>query len=778
MVYIKPVLASAVAFTLVSSVAALPAQRLVARQDAPPSDDTSNPPQESYPSKRDGPMVVQAKSLQAAKRAYVGGGHAQGYRKLKQAPLMKAAKLFRSKRDIVEARDEHVHEHIHIDDHHHDHDDHHHHHDDHYDHHHSEHYNYHHGLTDHDDDDHHHHHHERDLVNVAALNNNSPSNNKVNVKKINKIHKSSKKIGKINKCKGSHFHCNQHKRDENASDAEGDDELDNTRLVRRRKNYNNGGNRHNSNNGYHNNKNNSWKNKQNGDDKTIKAQTELSTGGFKRTGVLPGEMKPGLSARHHDHHDEHEWEHEHEHYDHYHNNDEHVHEHIHSHEHKRNLSARRHDDLDEHVHVHEDEHYHHHDYDHHHHSKRDHHHHDEDAWLDDMTYTREWRDDHAHIHIHEHDHGHYHGHHHHHHDKRQATEKGIPGFVEVANTLAGTSLAKSVAGLVFSKGPDPNASGFLLGTSDTQSTQFYLVPNQDSSIETTQSANATMGSPEDAAQMYQLRIPVLDSKTFESNDYCATFDILPPSPMTMAPCKYMEGFSQLFRYNATTGELTPVYPPTDSQPKPMNAAVRYSEPQVMAAKFPVSDNQVPAGQDVLSAATGMPSASSSSTTSSDTAASTPDASASSSASDAETTDTSSSSATPAAPQSTSSATPEDGAAPADAPKVSLFFIPASTYASEKDSSSAGPAPSSTTAAPTAPLTSDAPLFSVAPAQAKIVAPSDGDQDLSGVSDDSGVVTTTVVVTSTMDADTAQATPSSSSSSELSSTDAPSTESQA
>lgn len=47
-------------------------------------------------------MVVQAKSLQATKRGYVGGG-AGGAKKLKQAPLMKAAKLFRSKRDVVEA---------------------------------------------------------------------------------------------------------------------------------------------------------------------------------------------------------------------------------------------------------------------------------------------------------------------------------------------------------------------------------------------------------------------------------------------------------------------------------------------------------------------------------------------------------------------------------------------------------------------------------------------------------------------------------------------------
>lgn len=99
MVYIKPVLAGAVAFTLITTTAALPAVRMARDEN---TNDTIN--SNVNVQKRHGPMVVQAKSIQATKRGYVGGGSSSnGAKKLKQAPLMKAAKLFRSKRDVVEA---------------------------------------------------------------------------------------------------------------------------------------------------------------------------------------------------------------------------------------------------------------------------------------------------------------------------------------------------------------------------------------------------------------------------------------------------------------------------------------------------------------------------------------------------------------------------------------------------------------------------------------------------------------------------------------------------
>ena len=93
MVYFKPVLAGAVALTtFISTTSALPAS--IKRDQAASSNISNNI---SANGKRsDGPVVVQAKS---AKRGYVGGGHAKG---LKQAPLVKSAKLVKAKRDIVE----------------------------------------------------------------------------------------------------------------------------------------------------------------------------------------------------------------------------------------------------------------------------------------------------------------------------------------------------------------------------------------------------------------------------------------------------------------------------------------------------------------------------------------------------------------------------------------------------------------------------------------------------------------------------------------------------
>lgn len=95
MVYIKPVLASAVAFTtLFATTSALPAS---VKRDQAASSNISNNVVTNGKRSNDGPVVVQAKSV---KRGYVGGGDKKG---LKQAPLVKTAKLFRSKRDIVEA---------------------------------------------------------------------------------------------------------------------------------------------------------------------------------------------------------------------------------------------------------------------------------------------------------------------------------------------------------------------------------------------------------------------------------------------------------------------------------------------------------------------------------------------------------------------------------------------------------------------------------------------------------------------------------------------------
>jgi len=108
MVYFKPVLASAVAFTLISTTAALPAS--IKRDNTVNSNFSNNISTDNNNggnhndsgstgkrSINNGPVIVQAKSV---KRGYVGGGHSKG---LKQAPLVKASKMLKTKRDVVEA---------------------------------------------------------------------------------------------------------------------------------------------------------------------------------------------------------------------------------------------------------------------------------------------------------------------------------------------------------------------------------------------------------------------------------------------------------------------------------------------------------------------------------------------------------------------------------------------------------------------------------------------------------------------------------------------------
>lgn len=120
---------------------------------------------------------------------------------------------------------------------------------------------------------------------------------------------------------------------------------------------------------------------------------------------------------------------------------------------------------------------------------------------------------------------------------------GTPGFVEVATPLAHSSLAKSVAGLVYSVNPARNGSGYDLGTSDTQSTQFYLYPT-----ETAQ-----------GAKVYELRVPIVDSSTFMTVDHCATFPIGPAGALSLEACGTLPGRSQMFSYDAKSGQVQPVY---------------------------------------------------------------------------------------------------------------------------------------------------------------------------------------------------------------------------
>lgn len=103
----------------------------------------------------------------------------------------------------------------------------------------------------------------------------------------------------------------------------------------------------------------------------------------------------------------------------------------------------------------------------------------------------------------------------------------VPGFVEVAMPLRHSIIAKTVAGLVTSAAPNSNGS-FEIGSSDAHASQFYLT-TYDSSAE---------------SQIVQLHVPILDSKTMDMTDYCATFPLAPPSTLTLERCGKLEGFSQ------------------------------------------------------------------------------------------------------------------------------------------------------------------------------------------------------------------------------------------
>ena len=80
-----------------------------------------------------------------------------------------------------------------------------------------------------------------------------------------------------------------------------------------------------------------------------------------------------------------------------------------------------------------------------------------------------------------------------------------------------------MSGLVFSATSDENGANFTVGTSQDHSTQFNLVAIDDATIP-------------GADGIYNLRVPVLDSRTLATTDYCATFSTQPPSPLSMQPC--------------------------------------------------------------------------------------------------------------------------------------------------------------------------------------------------------------------------------------------------
>ena len=92
MVYLTSTLTAAACLSLALGVSALPAN---------PSE---NGAASSTPSptniKRDGPLVVQARSVQKTKKSYVGGG-GDGMKKLRQVPMMKPGRMLKAKRGLA-----------------------------------------------------------------------------------------------------------------------------------------------------------------------------------------------------------------------------------------------------------------------------------------------------------------------------------------------------------------------------------------------------------------------------------------------------------------------------------------------------------------------------------------------------------------------------------------------------------------------------------------------------------------------------------------------------
>ena len=95
MVYFTPALAAGVALSvLTSSVSALPAAQAGAAPSTPSASPTRNAPAMA----RRSPLADPFAHMQSKRGSYVGGG--SGSKRLRQAPLMKPARLAKIKRSL------------------------------------------------------------------------------------------------------------------------------------------------------------------------------------------------------------------------------------------------------------------------------------------------------------------------------------------------------------------------------------------------------------------------------------------------------------------------------------------------------------------------------------------------------------------------------------------------------------------------------------------------------------------------------------------------------
>lgn len=174
----------------------------------------------------------------------------------------------------------------------------------------------------------------------------------------------------------------------------------------------------------------------------------------------------------------------------------------------------------------------------------------------------------------------------------------IPGFVTISDLLFGDdNVIKKVTSLVLHA--EPASSGRSLATNSTgedtddeedeagsykyslmastdERTQVYLVPLETGSPQMTTNSSSTNGTSaasfaasgdnhQNATMVVSIVVPLLNSTSGEPMTWCATFDMTPPSPLELQPCRngsdpdVDQSKSQRFQYDASSGALSPLY---------------------------------------------------------------------------------------------------------------------------------------------------------------------------------------------------------------------------
>lgn len=101
---------------------------------------------------------------------------------------------------------------------------------------------------------------------------------------------------------------------------------------------------------------------------------------------------------------------------------------------------------------------------------------------------------------------------------------------------------------------------YSLMASKSERTQVYLVPqNETTSSGSSSSSNSTEVTATNQ-ETVKIVVPLLNATSGEPMNWCATFAQKPPSPLELWPCDDNNSTrSQRFAYDATSGDLSPLY---------------------------------------------------------------------------------------------------------------------------------------------------------------------------------------------------------------------------